>query len=88
MSIESAQKFYETIQKDDALRIKIEAAKKEEQPQIIKDAGYDFTQDELKKVLASNTELSADDLINISGGCYNTGSIHSDAVETKWNVLQ
>jgi predicted ribosomally synthesized peptide with nif11-like leader len=68
MSIESAKKFYEKIQKDDALKAKLEAASKAERPQILKNAGYDFTKEEMKEVAASNTELSADDLANITGG--------------------
>lgn len=68
MSIESAKKFYADIQKDDAFRAKLEAASKEERPQLLKNAGYDFTKDEMKEVAASNTELSADDLENITGG--------------------
>lgn len=68
MSIESAKKFYEDIQKNDALKAKLEAAGKAERPQILKDAGYDFTKEEVKQVAASNTELSADDLENVTGG--------------------
>lgn len=68
MSIESAKKFYDQIQKDDALKAKLEAASKEERPQILKDAGFEFTKEEMKEVAASNTELSAEDLENITGG--------------------
>lgn len=68
MSIESAKEFYEKIQKDDTLRAKLEAASKEDRPQILKDAGYDFTKEEIKEVAEDNTELSADDLEKISGG--------------------
>jgi len=68
MSIESAKKFYADIQKNDALKAKLEAASKEERPQLLKSAGYDFTKEEMKEVAASNTELSADDLENITGG--------------------
>lgn len=68
MSIESAKKFYAEIQKNDAFRAKLEAASKEEKPQILKDAGYDFTKEDLKEVVTSSTELSADDLDKIAGG--------------------
>lgn len=68
MSIESAKKFYADIQKNDAFRAKLEAASKEERPKLLKNAGYDFTKEEMKEVAASNTELSADDLENITGG--------------------
>ena len=68
MSLESAKKFYEKIQKDDALKAKLEAASKAERPQILKSAGYEFTKEEMKSVAASNAELSADDLANITGG--------------------
>ena len=68
MSLESAGKFYEEIQKDDALRSKLEAASKEERPQIIKDAGYDFTKEEMREFAASKTELSPDDLEKVTGG--------------------
>lgn len=68
MSIESAKKFYDQIQKDDALKAKLEAASKEERQQILKDAGFEFTKEEMKEVAASNTELSAEDLENITGG--------------------
>lgn len=68
MSIESAKKFYEDIQKNAALKASLEAASKSERPQILKTAGYDFTKEEMKKVADSNTELSVDDLANITGG--------------------
>jgi len=68
MSIESAEKFYTDIQKNDALKAKLEAASKQERPQILKDAGYDFTKEEMKKVAASKTELSPDDLEKVTGG--------------------
>lgn len=68
MSIESAKKFYADIQKNNALKAKLEAASKGERPQILKDAGYDFSKEEVKQVAASNTELSADDLENVTGG--------------------
>lgn len=68
MSIESAKKFYADIQKNTALKAKLEAASKAERPQMLKDAGYDFTKDEMKQVVASSTELSADDLENVTGG--------------------
>ncbi len=68
MSIESAKKFYADIQKNTALKAKLEAASKGERAQILKDAGYNFTKEEVKQVAASNTELSADDLENVTGG--------------------
>ena len=68
MSIESAKDFCDKIEKDDALRAKLEAATKEDRPQIIKDAGFDFTKEEVKQVVTSSTELSADDLANVTGG--------------------
>ena len=68
MSIESAKDFYEKVQKDDALRTKLEGATKEDRPQIIKDAGFDFTKAEMQEVASGNAELSADDLANVTGG--------------------
>jgi len=68
MSIESAKKFYDHIPNDDALKAKLEAASKEDRPQILKDAGFEFTKEEMKEVAASKTELSAEDLENITGG--------------------
>ena len=63
MSIESAKKFLDNI----ILSEKINKAKddKEKVKQFIKEAGYDFTDEELKQV---SSELSDDDLDNVAGG--------------------
>ena len=68
MSKESAEKFYDDIQGNDALRAKLEAASKEERPGILKDAGYDFTKEEMKEVAAGRAELSPEDLEKVTGG--------------------
>jgi predicted ribosomally synthesized peptide with nif11-like leader len=63
MSIESAKKFLDNI----ILSEKINKAKddKEKVKQVIKEAGYDFTDEELEK---AKSELSDDDLDNVAGG--------------------
>jgi predicted ribosomally synthesized peptide with nif11-like leader len=63
MSIESAKEFLKNM----VLAEKIKQVKddKEKVKQLIKEAGYDFTDEELKQV---SSELSDDDLDNVAGG--------------------
>ena len=77
MSIESAKEFAERAKWDTDFRQAVLTSK--DKFQIVKDAGFDFTQeewhqvrDELKKERESNKELSEEELKNVAGGvsCY------------------
>ena len=71
MSIESAKAFVEKMASDDAFRAKLEqAASDEDRKQMVKDAGFEFTKDELKAVVAESGkgELSEKDLEAVAGG--------------------
>ena len=63
MSIESAKEFLGNLKL--AEQIKQVKDDKEKVRQLIKEAGYDFTDEELKQV---SSELSDDDLDNVAGG--------------------
>jgi len=63
MSIESAKEFLGNLKL--AEQIKQVKDDKEKVRQLIKEAGYDFTDDELEK---AKSELSDDDLDNVAGG--------------------
>ena len=61
MTIENVQAFYKRLANDEVFRIQIETAgSKEKCSQIVREAGYDFTQKEFEEftaqLLDSNTE--------------------------------
>ncbi|MBP5973910.1 Nif11-like leader peptide family natural product precursor [Brasilonema sp. CT11] len=62
MSLEDVQAFYERLGSDEAFRTQIQGVNsKDECSQTVKSAGYDFTQEELKKYTAELLELAADE---------------------------
>lgn len=78
MSIESAVAFYERVEKDTALQAKLkELNTKENISQYVKgELGYDFTLDEMQKVLYErNPRMTDEDLEGVVGGVVST---HSD----------
>ena len=70
MSVESAKAFIAKLECDAELHMAIErAADATARRHIAKDAGFDFTRDDIRKANAASTnELSDDDLHAIVGG--------------------
>lgn len=68
MSVESARSFLEKVKSDDDFHLKLVKAgsNKEMRQQVIKDAGFDFTEEDWKTARA---ELSDEELDQVSGGC-------------------
>ena len=62
MSLESARAYVAKLKSDGEFRDKIGKAKREERSHLIKEAGFDFTPEEVNKVKG---ELSVDDLDKI-----------------------
>ena len=68
MSKEAASKFVQAVIDDAELREKTGAMKPEEVIAFSKEAGYDFTLDELKEVKKEDVELSPEELESVAGG--------------------
>ena len=71
MSIESAVAFYERVEKDTALQEKLkELGTKENISQYVKgELGYDFTLEEMQKVIFErNPEMTDEELEAVTGG--------------------
>jgi len=71
MSIESAVAFYERVEKDTALQAKLkELNTKESISQYVKgELGYDFTLEEMQKVIFErNPEMTDEELEAVTGG--------------------
>ena len=71
MSIESAAAFYQLLEKDSELQQKLkELATKEKVAQYVKgELGYDFTQEEMQKVVfEQNPEMTDEELEAVVGG--------------------
>lgn len=73
MALEQAKKFVTRVLNDKAFKEKFTDASKEDRAKLIKDAGYEFTQEEL--IEARNQvfpgqmdELSSDQLDQVAGG--------------------
>ena len=86
MGLEQAKKFVTRILHDKAFNEKFTDASKEERAKLIKDAGYEFTQEEL--IEARNQvfpgqmdELSSDQLDQVAGGghCGHTHEVRATA---------
>ena len=78
MSMESAVAFYEFLEKDVELQKKLkELGTKENVARYVKDElGYDFTSEEMQKVLFErNPRMTDEDLEGVVGGVVST---HSD----------
>ena len=62
MSIENVQAFYAQLANDEAFRAQIQGVtSKAEYSQVVKSAGYDFTQDEFEEYTAQLLESTAGD---------------------------
>jgi len=71
MSLESAKKFWTKINDDKDFQKKLEVAKDNvERVKMIKDAGFDFTKEELQQAVqaATGKKLSDVELDNVAGG--------------------
>lgn len=72
MSVESAKAFVGKLAEDAELRSKVEGAADDgARRQVAKDAGFDFTRDEMKQAAGQSKnrgELSEDELSSVAGG--------------------
>ncbi len=71
MSMESAVAFYECVEKDAALREKLRelGSKEKVAPYVKNELGYDFTEEEMRKVVFErNPEMTEEDLKAVVGG--------------------
>ncbi len=75
MSIESAKTFYQRVTTDEAFRTQIESYPTEERATVLREAGYDFTQEEweaasaeILQTTSSEGELNEAQLEAIAGG--------------------
>ena len=60
MSLQNVKDFYERLASDEVLRTQLQAVEsKEECSQIVKNAGYDFTQEEFEEYTAQLLESSS-----------------------------
>ncbi len=66
MSKESARDFLKRMKSDELFASQIAEADFEERRKLAKDAGFDFTKDEIDEVAAD--ELSSDELKSVAGG--------------------
>ena len=66
MSVESAREMMQRVASDEDFRRKLDAAvTSEERSRIVKDAGYDVSDDDVKRL---RSEISDDDLEKVAGG--------------------
>ncbi|NCB17316.1 MAG: Nif11-like leader peptide family natural product precursor [Synergistales bacterium] len=78
MSMESAVAFYERLEKDTELQEKLKELEGKEKigPYVKNDLGYDFTKEEMQKVIFErNPRMTDEDLERVVGGVVST---HSD----------
>jgi predicted ribosomally synthesized peptide with nif11-like leader len=69
MSIESAKAFLEKVKNDEDFRKSVgEIATTEQRMEFVKEAGFDFTKEEIEKL---SSEVSDKQLDVVSGGGYN-----------------
>ncbi|MEM7552730.1 MAG: Nif11-like leader peptide family natural product precursor [Cyanobacteria bacterium P01_A01_bin.84] len=76
MSLENVKSFYNKLETDKVLLAQIEGAQsKEDYMQIAKNAGYDFTNEEMEEYTAqllesnnNDSELTDEELANVAGG--------------------
>ncbi len=69
MSAESAKEFLKKFAADEAFRKSIEnAANDADRQNIVKEAGFNFTKDEIKAIGAESGELSEQELEKVAGG--------------------
>ena len=68
MSLESARAYIEKMREDGGFREKVKGASSpEEKGKMIQEAGFEFTQEELKQA-AEEIPLSDDELESVAGG--------------------
>ena len=66
MSVESAREMMQRVASDEDFRRKLDAAATpEERSRIVKDAGYDVSDDDVKRL---RSEISDEDLEKVAGG--------------------
>ena len=78
MSVENAKKFKKDLEENEELKANVkkelealkDSGKKEKEliPEIARKLGYDFTDEEFKEESSKSTELSDEELANVSGG--------------------
>lgn len=69
MSVQNAKDFLKKYSNDGDFKSKLEAAASDDdRKKMVKAAGFDFTQAELKEVMGASAELSDDDLEKVAGG--------------------
>ena len=73
MSIESAKAFLEKVKNDEDFRNSVgEIATAEERMEFVKNAGFDFTIEEIATLKEELSDIELDGVIGGSGdGCYN-----------------
>lgn len=71
MTNESALKFIEKLKKDQAFANLLQSAEPAGRSKIISDAGFEFTNDELQKVIEA---VSDEELAGVVGGEWKSGS--------------
>lgn len=71
MTTESAEKFIEKVKKDQTFANSLQSAEPVDRVKIISDAGFDFTNDELIKVM---DEVPDEELAGVIGGQWKSGS--------------
>jgi len=83
MSVESAKEFYKRIKEDEEFAKKIsDTQDNEERAKMVKEAGYDFTLEELNGVIQEETgkKLSDEELENIAGGAVGIATVAVAAI--------
>jgi predicted ribosomally synthesized peptide with nif11-like leader len=76
MSVESAKAFLQKFQSDEPFRKQLKGAgSKEEAEAVLKEAGFEFTEEECKEASQKDESLSEEDLKDVSGG----GTEHQDS---------
>ena len=79
MTLESAEKFFEKVKTDQSFFNSIQSAAPEERAKIISGAGFDFTNNELQKVI---DEVSDAELAGVVGGQWKSGSNENKLAES------
>ena len=78
MTRESAEKFIKKMKTDESFFESMQNAEPSERAKIIAGAGFNFTGDEIKKVL---DEVSDEELMSVAGGQWKSGNNEMRAPE-------
>ncbi len=72
MSVEEAKKFIEKIKNDKEFASAFKAATVDARKKVAVDAGYNFTENDLKEALTAlkGRELSEEELASVAGGSF------------------